>query len=155
MLHLFHSIHAIQEFVCDRVQLQQIHTVEGSLQQLKDGRQLKRSNGFHYKNSSCASNIFQTHKRNLQIWRLTWYYVSLFFSFFFFPSSFFFYAGVHLLGALQYYSREDQRAMARGGVGGQRFTFTFSFPASMSFFSLNSPSQGLTADGGAMQAHLQ
>lgn len=44
MLHLFHSIHAIQELVCDRVQLQQVHTVEGSLQQLKDGRQLKRSN---------------------------------------------------------------------------------------------------------------
>lgn len=44
VLHLFHSIHAIQELVCDRVQLQQIHTVEGSLQQLKDSRELKRSN---------------------------------------------------------------------------------------------------------------
>lgn len=43
VLHLFHSIHAIQELVCDRVQLQQIHTVERSLQQLEDGGELKRS----------------------------------------------------------------------------------------------------------------
>lgn len=48
-----------------------------------------------------------------------------------------------------------QRAVAHGGLGEGGFTFTFSFPASLSFFSLNSPSQGLTADGGAMQAHLQ
>lgn len=61
MLHLFHSIHAIQELVCDRVQLQQVHTVEGSLQQLKDGRQLKRSNS-----SIRIQVIFQAHKMNLQ-----------------------------------------------------------------------------------------
>lgn len=48
--HLFHSIHAIQELVCDRVQLQQVHAVEGSLQQLKDGGELKRSKGFRRKN---------------------------------------------------------------------------------------------------------
>lgn len=154
MLHLFHSIHAIQEFVCDRVQLQQIHTVEGSLQQLKDGRQLKRSNGFHYNNSSCASNIFQTHEMNLQIWIETWCCVSLIYLFF---SLIFRNAGVHLLGAFQYYSRGNRLPARSGARGcrGQRFTFTFSFPASLSFFSLNSPSQGLTADGGAMQAHLQ
>lgn len=33
-------------------------------------------------------------------------------------------------------------------------TLTSSFPASLSLFSLYSPSHGLTADGGAMQAHL-
>lgn len=151
MLHLFHSIHAIQEFVCDRVKLQQIHTVEGSLQQLKDGRQLKRSNGFQCKNSSCASNIFQTHKINVQMWIETWCCV-FFFVFFLFRN-----VGVHLLGAFQHNSRENRLPARSGARGcrGQRFTFTFSFPASLSFFSLNSPSQGLTADGGAMQAHLQ
>lgn len=43
-------------------------------------------------------------------------------------------------------------AFIKKGKG--QFTFTFSFPVSVSFFSLNSPSHGLTADGGAMQAHL-
>lgn len=49
-----------------------------------------------------------------------------------------------------------QRRTVGGIVGdGNGFTFTFSFPASLSFCSLYSPSQGLTADGGAKQAHLQ
>lgn len=49
LLYLLNVLHAIQEFGGDWVQLQQIHAIEGALQQLKDGRQLKWSSGFRQK----------------------------------------------------------------------------------------------------------
>lgn len=41
LLYLFDVLHTIQELTGDGVQLQQVHTIEGTLQQLKDGGQLK------------------------------------------------------------------------------------------------------------------
>lgn len=138
--HLFHSIHAIQELVCDRVQLQQIHTVEGSLQQLKDGRELKRSNGFQRKK----------HEINLHLWIQPGAILPFILAF------------VMSIYSRHFYNTAVGKARCRCAVAhggmvdyGNGFTFTFSFPASLSFCSLYSPSQGLTADGGAKQAHLQ
>lgn len=40
-LYLFNVFHAMQELTGDGVQLEQIHAIEGALQQLKDGGKLE------------------------------------------------------------------------------------------------------------------
>ncbi len=49
VLYLFNVFHAMQELIGNGVQLEQIHAIEGALQQLKDGGKLEWSSGFRQK----------------------------------------------------------------------------------------------------------